>query len=137
MTAPKLKLHRLSDERPNPSDQQYLVFFELEDSTNLHTGGLEAGNGNYIQTPSPTDDHRFFLSPREVSQFLLDHDLLQKPEPIDREALAYAAAFEKWLKSPARSCGTEVYDVVRKAFIQAHVERAGFTFSTGKYRTLC
>jgi hypothetical protein len=137
MTTPKLKLHRLSDERPAPSDQQYLTFFEVDGGTQLHQGSLEAGNSNYIKGVSLTDSHRFFLSHQEVSQFLLEHDLLRRPEQIDYEAKAYAAAFEKWLKSPARSCGTEVYDVVRTAFIRAHVERAGFAFSTSKYRTLC
>jgi hypothetical protein len=137
MTTPKLKLHRLSEERPNPSDQHYLTFFEVEGSPQLHRGALEACNGNYIQSISSTDDRRFFLSHQEVSNFLLNHDLLQKPEPINHESVAYAAAFEKWLKSPARSCGSEAYEAVRTAFIKAHVELAGFTFSSSKYRSLC
>lgn len=133
MSTPKLKLHSLSANRPAPSDAQLLTFFR---GTHLLYDDLEPADGDYIQRVSSNDYNRFYLSVREVSGFLLAHDLLETPAAIDYETLAYKEAHKKWLESPASTGGSIGFAAIRKAFIQAHVEHSGFTFDIKQYNLL-
>jgi hypothetical protein len=137
MSTPKLKIHRLSENRPAPSDAQLLTFFKVDGSVHLHCGGLHTASDPFIRIPCDGDCNRFYVDPGEVGDFLLDHDLLEVPALVDHEAEAYKEAHTKWLASPARNCSSEFFAVVRRPFIQALVEDKGFAFKQEKYLTLC
>ena len=133
----KLKIHSLSENRPLSSDAQLQIFFKIDGGAHLHYGGLQAADSAYIQIPNGGDCNRFYVDPREVADFLLNHDLLEVPGLVDHEAEAYTEACAQWFVSPARGCGYTAYSNVRRAFIQANVEAKGFTFKPEKYFTLC
>lgn len=136
MSTPQLKLHRLSEERPEPSSAYLLTFFKPDDTSLVKFNQVDRADSSYIQTSHDTDYNRFYVSQREVADFLLNHDLLEVPL-VDHEVKAYEEAFGKWLESPARKCVNPTYRMVRQTFIQALVEDRGFTFDQDKYQRHC
>ena len=139
MTTPKLKLRNLLDERPTPSQIRVLTFARgnAAVSSTVVCTGVHAADSTYIQEKESSDKDRFFVSCRDVGSFLLEHSLLEFPDPNDREALAYSQAFAAWCESDYYKVGGPYYNAIREAFIKAFVGGKGIIFSSTSYRLYC
>jgi hypothetical protein len=139
MTTPKLKLSSLLDERPMASQLKVLSFIKGSDGTFSEAGctGVHAADSPYIQKKEDSDKDRFFVFGFDVGRYLLEHNLLEFPDPNEREALAYSQAFTAWCESNYYKAGGPYYEAIREAFIKAFVGNKGIIFSSTSYRLYC
>ena len=136
MTTPKLQLRSLSEERPFPSNSQYLLAFLRGDNGEVFDLDIKSAASSYIQDEAPTDCDRFYLTTTEVAEFLVKHDLIKLP--VTKEQQAYSNAFKAWIAAPESfNVNKPYYHVLRQAFIKFHVEQEGFTFSDALYTNYC
>ena len=136
MTTPKLQLRSLSEERPFPSNSQYLLVFLRGDIDEVFDVGSKLAASHYIQNEAPTDCDRFYLTTTEVAEFLVKHDLIKLP--VTKEQQAYSDAFKAWIAAPESfNVNKPYYHTLRQAFIKFHVEQEGFTFSDALYTNYC
>jgi hypothetical protein len=137
MTTPKLRLHNLADKRPNPQGSLPLFVFHNPDSLSPLFSGVYTSDSDFIQGQAAHDIKLFFVESCEVAHFLLRHNLVEFPTPIDRKALAYTEALDAWCDSSYYKAEGPFYSSIREAFIKAFLIDKGVDFSSAEYRQYC